>query len=789
MNTEISKTRRPLPSGKRRRILSWPRLISYGFLAVLLALLAVLLGFRYYGLPGQIGDRLRSEMARKGLAVDFRHLYLDPLGRVVASDLQIRRMDREMAQTLMVEKLRFSFNWISWWRGESFLEAASVSGADLVFPLDETTSVNLNAVSADVEFRPNQLVVRDLRTTVLNTRIHLAGILDYTGYKPGPAMTPAQIASRAETWRTVEKALGEIQGSHPLELDIEGEVNLAKPEESRVRVLLDGRRQQWRGVICERMLVEARFEDRLTRVEVETSFLRGGFRAESTWAYGSQKAHASFDSDADLSLMAPAFPGTIGAFLKDVRFRSLPINEGTVEMDWSDGFKYLLMTHSNWKDFAIKDAYFESLYLPLSYDGKRIMVPGLTIQGSKGRADIELYYDGEKTFKAKLDSTVDPTQFAVLLGPQAQPFFNSLRFRSDGPVVHADFSGSGPRMEGMAVSGRIHIFDFTYKGVDLKEVRSSFHYLDSELDLPDVYVRRAEGEGSGSVKHNFATRIVRLQNVKAKLNLGETARVISSKLEEYAAPYRFLAAPYAEASGVVDVDHQKLTDLKVHIVSPEGMVYKFLGKDVTLTKLDADLSFKGSDLRILPRKPFGVFGGKMEADLGISLTPDAPYRAKATITDADFGALMRTYFGNSEISGKLGGQINIKGRLEDMKSIDGFGTMTVTKGALYDIPIFGGFSQVLNSIVPNLGYAVADKALAEYIFKDGVIQIDKVDVYSTAFALIGKGSYDYVQDQVDLTMRVNMRGLMGIALFPVSKLFEYEGKGTLNDTKWSPKVF
>ncbi|MDX6765668.1 MAG: AsmA-like C-terminal region-containing protein [Candidatus Methylacidiphilales bacterium] len=791
MNTEISKrgTGAKAEAGGRRRHWTWPRFFSYGLLAVLLLVLVVLMGFRYYGLPEAIGVRLRDELAKKGLAVDFRRLYLDPFGRVVAEDLQVRRQERDMSQNLLVEKLRFSFNWISWWRGEPFLEAASMSGADLEVPLDGETSVRLEAVNADVRFKPGQLVVRDFRARLLNLNLHASGTLDYAGFQPGAPLTAEKIRARAAAWRSVEKILGEFGGERPMNLDIEARINLARMDDCTARIVLDGKRQEWRGVICERILADIRYENRLAQVEFETAFLRGGVRVEGAWSQGQKQARVSFDADADVSLMAPAFPGGVGEWLKDVRFRTLPGLEGTVDLDWSEGLRYLIVGRANWRDFTVKDAYFESLYLPLSFDGKRIMVPGLTLRGSRGRADLELFYDGQETFKAKLDSTIDPTQFAPLFGSGAKPFFDSLKFRNDGPVVHADFQGRGLRKEGMTVSGRVQAFDFSYKGVALKEVGSSFRYADDEIDLPDLHLRREEGEGSGAVRHNFRTRIVVLKNVKARLHLAETARIISSKLEEYAQPYRFLAAPYAEAEGTVDVDHQKLTDLKVHVVSPEGMDYKFLGKDVRLTDLDADLGFKGMELKILPRKPVGLFGGKAELDLGITLTPEAPYRAKAKMTDADFGALMRTYFGNSEISGRVSGQINLRGLLNDMKSIDGFGTMAVTKGAIYDIPMFGGFSQVLNSIVPNLGYAVADKAQAEYIFKNGVIQMDKVDVAATTFALIGKGTYDYVNDRVDMNMRVNMRGLMGIALFPVSKLFEYEGKGTLNDTKWGPKMF
>jgi hypothetical protein len=355
--------------------------------------------------------------------------------------------------------------------------------------------------------------------------------------------------------------------------------------------------------------------------------------------------------------------------------------------------------------------------------------------------------------------------------------------------VQASISGKGLALDQMEAQGTVACEDFSYKGVALKAIRTSFRYAGYEIHLPDLVVKREEGEGSGDVRHNLKTRMVWLKGVKARLNLRETARIIGAKMEEYAQPYRFLDTPLAEASGTVDVDGQKLTDLKVHVVSAQGMTYKFLGKDIVLSDLDADLTFKGSRLEVAPRKPVGLFGGKVEARLGITLTPEAPYTARAALDGVDFGQLMRTYFGNQEVSGVLGGETTLAGRLADMASIEGFGVLNIQKGALYDIPIFGGFSQVLNSIIPNLGYAVADKARAEYTMKDGVISIDKLDVYSAAFALIGGGTYDYVNDKVDLDMRVNARGILGTALFPFSKLFEYEGKGTMDDTQWSPKVF
>lgn len=788
MNTEKS---RMVKAGERQHgvrrggVGRWLRRVVMVGLGVVVA---VLLGFRYVGLPRQIGDRLDAELKRNGLAVEYERLYLDALGRVVARDLRVSHLDAAGSQTLEVERLTFGFNWLSWWRGEPFLDSAWIGNAGLVMPLDEATAVELEQVNGEVEFRPGVLVVRRLTGKLLDVEVRLKGRVDYRAFRPGPPLTAEQRMARAESWRRAEAFFAEFKGG-PLRLEVEGDLDLAAWNAGQMRARLEGNRRAWRGVLVERLWAEVVLEDGLVRGEAEVAGLRGGVRLEGSWTAGTQKARGRFDADLDLSLLAPALPGAVGELMRGVQFRRLPWNEGTVEVDWGEGGGLLVQTRSQWEDFSVGGTHVERLYVPFSTDGKRLMVPGLEMRGRSGEARGQFYYDGVETVRATLESSLVPTDFAPLFGPRARPFFNSLSFRGGGPRVALRVEGKSLDPTGWRVAGTVACDDMSYKGVALKSVQSSFRYADDEIHLPDLKVRREEGEGSGDVRHNFRTRMVWLKGVKARLNLQQTARIIGNKMEEYAQPYRFRAAPLAEANGVVDVDGQKLTDLKVRVVSPEGMTYRFLGKDVELSDLDADLVFKGSRLEVMPRRPFAVFGGRCEARLGVDLTPASLYEARARLMEVDFGQLMRTYFGNEEVSGKLSGEATLRGSLNDMASIDGFGALAIQKGMLYNIPIFGGFSEVLNSIIPNLGYAEADKARAEFTMKDGVIRIEKLDVYSAAFALIGSGTYDYIRDEVNLDMRVNVRGILGAALFPFSKLFEYEGTGTMQDTKWSPKVF
>ena len=41
---------------------------------------------------------------------------------------------------------------------------------------------------------------------------------------------------------------------------------------------------------------------------------------------------------------------------------------------------------------------------------------------------------------------------------------------------------------------------------------------------------------------------------------------------------------------------------------------------------------------------------------------------------------------------------------------------------------------------------------------------------------------------MDMTVRINARGIPGIVLFPVSKLLEYVSTGTVSDPQWRPKI-
>ena len=54
--------------------------------------------------------------------------------------------------------------------------------------------------------------------------------------------------------------------------------------------------------------------------------------------------------------------------------------------------------------------------------------------------------------------------------------------------------------------------------------------------------------------------------------------------------------------------------------------------------------------------------------------------------------------------------------------------------------------------------------------------------------MIGHGDIYYLDDRMEMSIRLNAQGLPGVALFLVSKALEYESVGSTKHPKWRPKI-
>lgn len=152
----------------------------------------------------------------------------------------------------------------------------------------------------------------------------------------------------------------------------------------------------------------------------------------------------------------------------------------------------------------------------------------------------------------------------------------------------------------------------------------------------------------------------------------------------------------------------------------------------------------------------------------------------------DFASITKLYFNYDTSKGLLNGRFDFGGRNDDPWTLYGTGNVHVTDGNVFAIPVLGPFSGILNAIVPGMGYNLAHDGSCTFGVKDGVISTRDFLVKGLGFSMIGDGRLMFLDDRLNFHIRLNMQGLPGVLLFPVSKLLEYAGTGTLEAPNWKP---
>jgi hypothetical protein len=155
--------------------------------------------------------------------------------------------------------------------------------------------------------------------------------------------------------------------------------------------------------------------------------------------------------------------------------------------------------------------------------------------------------------------------------------------------------------------------------------------------------------------------------------------------------------------------------------------------------------------------------------------------------------VQQTGLKTNKLEGNLSGELHItRGTSEDWRSVDGNGIVQLKDGLIWDIPIFGVFSPVLNSVIPGLGNSRAKEGTASFIITNGTIYSKDLEIRATAMRMQYQGTVD-LRQHVDGRMEAELlRDIPAIGfiiskvLWPVTKLFEYRITGTLGDPKTEP---
>src|SRR5881275_3490982 len=778
----------------RRSTLAHPLARSILRLAVVLVIAAAISGGWYLarkGFGGRTRARIVEELHRSGVEASIGRLTLNPFRGLVARNVRIFSYQDRTHTIAFISEIVLDINYAAFFHHQPFLNALDIRNAEVTLPLKgpegKTEQPQLRKFHAHVYFPPEQIYVSQAEGIFCGIRISATGqLIKRENYQPSAALS-------AEEWQRrlliAQRAVNELQkfrfpATRPsLQIKFSGDV--AELEKAHVEATLRGDRLQRGNYEMRDLSAVAEWNNQqLTIAHCEWNDDMGSFAGRVNWNV--QGSSASFQTRSTLDLKAFLDAFGLGEPFVSVEFQAPPAVEisGSVKFG-SDRFKPTIIGHVAFGQFTYKKVPFSDLTADFSWDGERTLIRDLRLRHQTGQVRADLF-EAPADFRLNIESTIVPEPVRTIAPPELNEFLRQWEWQRP-PAIRLAIRGQDHNPGTWKGDGTLILGRTRFRGTWMNSADTKIHFADGALACEDLHVARNEGTGTGSFTYDFKKHEVRISNIKSSLNPAEVIFWIDPKVSNTVAPYKFRRPPSVTANGLYQFRGGKNTRLEIKVEGANGMDYVFLGKTLPFDRISARLLFTNDRLEITDLRG-ALLSGTLRGNADISLARNDPrYRANVSVNEINFPLLTDLYYNYKTALGLLSGTYDFTGLGSDPRTMRGRGKVEVTNGDVFAIPIFGPLSGILNRILPGSGYSIAHKASADFKIDEGTIHTDDFDADGTLFSMLGHGDVHFLDDKLDFSLRLNMKG-PGVLLTPVYKLLEYAGTGSLKKPDWRPAV-
>jgi hypothetical protein len=767
-------------------------------LAVVIAMFGII-GAGYYlarrGFGREWRYRVVEELHKRGVEADIGRLTLDPFRGLVARKVRIFDYKNRENTLARISEVSLDINYAALIHRQPFLNALDVRDAQITLPL-KTAGGNANKVQltnfrAHVYFPPEQIYVSQAEGILCGIRISATGqLIKREDYQPSAAISPEEWQRRLSIAQRVLNELEKFRFPAALpSLQLKFSGDIAEIEKARVEATLRSDRLERGSYELRDLSAAAEWNDQHLNIShCEWSDGKGNFAGRADWNRETNRTNLQARSSLDLKGFLDAFG--LGEPLAGIEFRSPPLVEISGSLGfWPNRFRPDVIGHAAFGQFSYKTIPFSDLAADFSWDGERTFVRDLRVRHQTGQLRADLL-DAPADFRLNVESTISPDALRTLVPREPNEFLRDWEWQRS-PTIRLAIRGKDRNPENWQGHGTVVLGRSRFRGTWMNSGNTRIHFADGALTCEDLHVSRDEGVGSGSFTYDFKKHEVRVSNIRSLLNPSDAIFWIDPKFSKTVAPFKFRRPPNVTANGIYQFRGGKNTRLEIKVDGANGMDYFFLGKTLPFDHVSAQLLFTNDRLQILDVRG-DIFSGTLRGNADISLAKNNPrYHATLAVTSADFPRLTNLYFNYYHYRtarGQLSGAYDFDGFGTDARKMHGTGKVGVTNGDVFAIPVLGPISEILNHIVPGVGYSIARDASAKFAITDGIIHTDDFNVSGQLFSILGHGDIHFLDDKIDLDVRISAKG-PGIVLTPVYKLFEYRAEGSLKKPAWHPKIF
>jgi hypothetical protein len=729
-----------------------------------------------------------AEFRAQGVEITFKKLTADALRGFVARDVTIFDADDHQRVLAEIDKLTLNVDWSRLLRRRSFVSALELHNARLSLPLNrrdpKSQRVEVEHLQARLLFPEHQIRLVHAEASTLGFDVSAEGWLS------NPVVQESTPGESPRWLPVLERVLQEIRavqwkGNSPqLHLQFTGDMNVPESVSAHLRIQSGG--AILRGYPLESLVLSAAWKDGALELEELSIEDKGGHLHGVARIGSSGEYEARAESTLEPTLLVKAVGGTLPESW--IQFEQRPAVQLQAKGGGVEHVGLQVTARAQVRGFSIKQEHFEGLDAAGSWEEGRWSLRGMRLVHKLGSLTADAM-SAPEDFRLQISSTLPLALFELAL-PDVSPQ-GPLRWlqSKEPPRIELEARGSAPKLESCAVWGKVEVAKAVFRGVPLERLISPFSFKGGVWSFGSLQLRRSEGMGEGSVTYDAVHNDLFFHDLQLRLNPVDVMKMIEPEWVEEVSPYVFKGdPPFVTIRGKAAPHTPDRTNLQVEVKSKTGMDYEFAGKTLSFDQVVAKLLFTPRKVQITAMDG-ELFHGHISGNVEIALKPNSsPHKASMYVTEVDFAPLSHLYTGYDESKGKLNATFLWKGDGDNARLVDGSGELSITDGNVFAIPFLGPISGVLNSIQPGLGMSNAHKATATFTVKNGVFNTQDLHIDGAGFSLFGRGDLFFMDDTMQFYARINARGLPGLLLFPVSKLFEYESNSKLSKPGWKPRI-
>ena len=420
------------------------------------------------------------------------------------------------------------------------------------------------------------------------------------------------------------------------------------------------------------------------------------------------------------------------------------------------------------------------------------------VHATRPEGVVDFSYHGnvlDHEYRFAGSGAIDPQAILPVVPAKFQPVFKLFSLNSP-PFVSGEVTGNWHDRQLFQVRGDVTATNFVFKGAAVDSFHSSVYWTNRWVQLFRPAARdRGREMTADLVEADFSAFRIALTNLRSNLDPVAVAALISTNFVDHLQPFQFIVPPDITLNGTVFPREPDNHDLHWEIAAPGVMWRKFETGPFSGRVIWTNRTLVFTNFVASPASGPGALAGH-----GIfHYTPGrgADFSLDTTLTDLDLHSLIaRITPHTNHLEGTLGAHLVItSGHTTRMDEWEGYGDVHLRDGFIWEFPVFGIMSPVLDAIVPGLGKTRANEASADFLISHSMVSSKDLVIRAPTLLLVYHGKVDFNGNVEAIVEAQLLRDtwllgpILRVVLKPVTKLFEYKVGGTLSHPHSEPLRF